>query len=105
MIRLILAGFFLAAAVFVYFTEVFAFYRYKYVMNRMHAAALGDTLGIACVLIAAAIIWGSLAVALKLFLVLLFLNLTAPVLTHLLAEAEVRTHRHTDEEYVEVDRR
>ena len=46
MIRLILAAacFLLAGAVFV--TEVLGLFRFRYVLDRMHAAALGDTLGI-----------------------------------------------------------
>ena len=60
MIRLILAALFLALGLFLFFSEVVGFYRFRYVMNRMHAAAIGDTLGIASIVIATAILTGGL---------------------------------------------
>ena len=97
MIRTILAVPFLLLAVFIFFSEVLGFYKFTYVMNRMHAAALGDTMGIASILIAVAI--------LKLILVLVFMFLTGPVVTHLIAGAEVESHKNAGHEYREVDRR
>ncbi len=105
MIRLILAGLFLALAAFVFFSEVLGFYKFDYVMNRMHAAACGDTVGIGSVVIAAAILWGRPSAILKLALVLLFLFLTGPVLTHLIAGAELDSHPGAGREYREEDRR
>jgi len=105
MIRLILAGLFLLLAVFVFFSEVLGFYKFRYVMNRMHAAAMGDTLGIASVLIAVAILTGEAVPIFKLALILVFMFLTGPVVTHLIAGAEVETHRSAGHEYREVDRR
>ena len=105
MIRTILAVPFLLLAVFMFFSEVLGFYKFTYVMNRMHAAALGDTLGIASILIAVAILTGELVPILKLILVLVFMFLTGPVVTHLIAEAEVATHKNAGHEYKEADRR
>ena len=105
MIRLILAALFLALAVFIFFSEVLGFYKFKYVMNRMHAAAMGDTLGIGSVLIAVAILPGELVPILKLALILVFMFLTGPVVTHLIAGAEVEIHKNAGHEYKEVDRR
>ncbi len=104
MIRLWIAIPFLALAVFIFFSEVLGFYKFKYVMNRMHAAAMGDTLGIGSVVIAVAVLTGGLSATLKLVLILLFMFLTGPVLTHLLAGAEVASHRNAGNEYKEVDR-
>ena len=36
---------------FVFFSAVLGLFRFDYVLNRMHAAAVGDSLGIFCVLI------------------------------------------------------
>ena len=105
MIRTILAAIFLVIAVFIFFSEVLGFYKFTYVMNRMHAAALGDTMGIGSVLIAVAILTGELVPILKLILVLVFMFLTGPVVTHLIAGAEVETHKNAGHEYKEVDRR
>ena len=105
MIRVILAVPFLALGVFIFFSEVLGFYKFTYVMNRMHAAAMGDTLGIGSILIAAAILTGALVPILKLVLILVFMFLTGPVVTHLIAGAEVDAHRNAGHEYREVDRR
>ena len=105
MIRLSLAGLFLALAVFIFFSEVLGFYKFRYVLSRMHAAAMGDTLGIGSVLIAVAILTGELVPILKLALILIFMFLTGPVVTHLISGAEVETHRNAGQEYREVDRR
>ena len=105
MIRLILAAVFLALAVFIFFSEVLGFYKFKYVMNRIHAAAMGDTLGIGSVLIAVAILTGELVPILKLALILVFMFLTGPVVTHLIAGVEVEIHKNAGHEYREVDRR
>ena len=58
MIRVIIASLFLALGLFVFFSEVLGFYKFTYVLSRMHAAAMGDTLGIGSVLIAVAILTG-----------------------------------------------
>ena len=105
MIRLILAGLFLALAVFIFFSEVLGFYKFRYVMSRMHAAAMGDTLGIGSVLIAVAILTGEPVPILKLALILVFQFLTGPVVTHLIAGAELNSHRGAGRDYREVDRR
>ena len=52
---------------FVFFSAVLGLFRFDYVLNRMHAAAVGDSLGI------------------------FFLWLTSPVCSHLVAEMEVST--------------
>lgn len=103
MIRLVIASLFLALALFVFFSEVLGFYKFRYVMNRMHAAGLGDTLGIACTAIAAAILIGEPVACLKLLLIVVFLFFTGPAATHLLAEMETRTHKNRGE-YREEDR-
>ena len=105
MIRVILAGIFLAFGVFMFFSEIVGFYKFTYVMNRMHAAAMGDTLGIGSILIAVGILTGELVPILKLVLILVFMFLTGPVVTHLIAGAEVETHKNAGHEYREVDRR
>ena len=104
MIRVILAVPFLALGVFIFFSEVLGFYKFKYVMNRMHAAAMGDTLGIGSTVIAVAVLTGELSATLKLVLIIVFMFLTGPVVTHLLAGAEVASHRNAGNEYKEEDR-
>lgn len=76
---------------FVFFTAVLGVYRFDYVLNRMHAAAVGDALGIFCILFGLMFLEGFTLIALKTLLILLFLWLTSPVASHLIAEMEVMT--------------
>ena len=105
MIRLVIAAPCLLFGLFIFFSEVLGFYKFTYVMNRMHAAAMGDTVGIASVLIAVGVLTWEVSAALKLLLILAFMFLTGPALTHLIAGAEVETHKNAGHEYQEVDRR
>ena len=104
MIRLILACVCFLLAAFLYITEVVGLFRFRYVLDRMHAAALGDTLGIVFVVLGVIVLRGALLPSLKMLLIPVFLFLTSPVLTHLLAEAEVETHGCANCEYEEEDR-
>ena len=76
---------------FVFFTAVLGLYRLDYVLNRMHAAAVGDALGIFCILVGLILLHGWSLSAAKTLLVFLFLWLTSPVASHLIAEMEVFT--------------
>ena len=62
-------------------------------MNRMHAAGMGDTMGIFCVLLALGISSGSVFDVLKLVLVAFFMWFTSPVSTHFMSQIEYFTNR------------
>ena len=64
-------------------------FRFKYVLNRMHAAAIGDTLGIGIVLLGLILIEGISFTSLKIGLVILFLWLASPVSSHLISRLEI----------------
>ena len=91
MIRLAIASLFLILGLFIFFSEVVGFYKFKYVMNRMHAGGVGDTLGLFCVVLAMAVASGSPVMALKLLLILAIMWFTSPVSTHFLAKVEYYT--------------
>ena len=69
---------------FVFFSAVLGLFRFDYVLNRMHAAAVGDSLGIFCVLIGLMLLHGWSLSAAKTLLI-------CPVCSHLVAEMEVST--------------
>ena len=50
-IRFIMGSVFVIIGMVIFFTELFGVFHFKYVLNRMHAAAMGDTLGISSCLI------------------------------------------------------
>ncbi len=54
---------------------------------RMQAATKAGTLGVSCIVVAAAIYAGSVLIAAEVALIVLFFFLTAPVATHLVARA------------------
>lgn len=89
MIRSILAAVAFAIAIFAYLTEVVGLFRFKYVLTRVHAAALGDTFGIGFIVLGSIILKGFSLAAIKLLLILIFMFLTGPVLTHLVGRAEL----------------
>lgn len=91
-IRLIAGGTLLLCGVIVFLIEVYGVYRMKYVLNRMHAAALGDTLGIGCSMAGLVLLSGFRFATLKIILVVVFLWITSPVSSHLLARLEAATN-------------
>ena len=84
--------------VFVFFTAALGLYRFDYVLNRMHAAAVGDALGIFCILMGLILLHGWSLSAAKTVLIFLFLWLTSPVASHLIAEMEVFTISNIEKE-------
>ena len=100
-IRLIAGSVFLACGLVIFFTEVFGAFHFNYVLNRMHVAAMGDTLGIASSLIGLIIFSGINFTSLKLLLIIVFLWFASPVSSHVLARLEVATNENL-ESYCEV---
>lgn len=74
-------------------------FRFHYVLNRMHAAAMGDTLGIGFALLGLIVISGMNFTSLKLFLVIVFLWFSSPVSSHLIARLEVTTDEEKEKHY------
>ena len=97
-IRLIAGGIFILCGLVVFFTELFGVFRFRYVLNRMHAAAMGDTLGISCCLIGLIIFSGINFTSLKLLLIVIFLWFASPVSSHVLARLEVATNENLSSE-------
>lgn len=96
---------FLAGAVFlliglgIFVIEMIGVFRFRYVLNRMHAAAMGDTLGIGSCLLGLIIMCGWNFTSLKLLLVILFLWLSSPTASHLIARLEVTTDEESEKHY------
>ena len=95
-LRFLLGAGLLLFGVAVFLIEMFGVFRFKYVLNRMHAAAVGDTLGIGFCLLGLIVMNGLNFTSLKLFLVIIFLWFSSPTSSHLIAKLEVTTNE--DEE-------
>ena len=70
-------------------TAVFGVFKFDYVLNRMHAAAMGDTLGLMLCLLSLTVSALDVWMAFKLILIICFLWLASPVGSHLIARLEV----------------
>ena len=100
MAREIIASVFFILGTLIYICVVIGVTKFKYVLNRMHAAAMGDTLGILLMVTGAVVYYGFSYAALKCVLVLAFLWFSSPVSSHLIAKLEFITHpEKKDKEY------
>lgn len=97
MIREGVAAILIVSGMFVFVVAILGIYRFRYVMNRMHAAAMGDTLGILLVLAGLVVLGLDIFHIIKMILVIVFLWLTSPVSSHLIGKVEVLTNEHFEE--------
>ena len=74
--------------------ELIGVFKFRYVLNRMHAAAMGDTFGIGISLTGLILLSGFNFTSLKMALIIVFLWLASPVSSHLIARLEVVTNEH-----------
>ena len=87
--RFVLTAVLMLAGLFVLLVGVVSQYRFRYVLNRMHAAAMGDTMGLLFCLLSLTVSAPDVWMVLKLLLIILFLWLASPVGSHLIARLEV----------------
>lgn len=91
-IKFIVGVIFLILGMAMFTIELLGVFHLKYVLNRMHMAATGDTLGIFLSLVGLMFMSGLNFTSLKLGLVIIFLWLSSPVSSHLIARLEVTTN-------------
>ncbi|MBQ4563046.1 MAG: monovalent cation/H(+) antiporter subunit G [Lachnospiraceae bacterium] len=96
-IRLIAGIGFMLIGIGIFIVELIGVFKFKYVLNRMHAAAMGDTLGLGASLFGLIILSGINFTSLKIALIIVFLWLASPVSSHLIARLEVTTNEHLGE--------
>ena len=96
-VRFICGAGLLLAGLGIFLLQIFGVYKFKYVLNRMHAAAMGDTLGIGVSLSGLIILSGLNFTSLKMALIIVFLWLASPVSSHLISRLEVVTNEHLEE--------
>ncbi|MBQ9333588.1 MAG: monovalent cation/H(+) antiporter subunit G [Lachnospiraceae bacterium] len=90
--RLIICIVLLFAGLFMFISATIGVNKFKKPLNRMHAAAMGDTLGLLLILLSL-VVWRGLSfVSLKLIIVLVFFWLASPVSGHIIAQMEATTN-------------
>lgn len=96
-VREIIAAVCIIIGLFVFLCATLGVFCLKYVMNKMHAAALGDTMGLFMIVLGLIILSSNVFVIAKFVLVILFFWLTSPIATHMLAKVEVLTNENAEE--------
>ena len=81
----------------IFILQIYGVFKFKYVLNRMHAAAMGDTLAIGVSLTGLIVLSGFNFTSLKMAMIILFLWLASPVSSHLISRLEVVTNEHLAE--------
>ncbi|MCE5342304.1 MAG: monovalent cation/H(+) antiporter subunit G [Eubacteriales bacterium] len=90
-IRLAFTAALLLLGLFVLAVGIVGQYRFRYVLNRMHAASMGDSLGLLLVITGLCISCNDVWMVLKMLLIVLFLWVTSPTASHLIARLEATT--------------
>lgn len=88
----------LLCGIIVFGIELFGVFKFRYVLNRMHAAAMGDTLGILLSMLGLMILCGLNFTSLKMLLVVVFLWFASPVASHMLSRFETATNEELEKD-------
>ena len=96
-VRFLLGTGLLLTGLGIFLLQIFGVFKFKHVLSRMHAAAMGDTLGIGISLTGLILLSGFNFTSLKMALIIVFLWLASPVSSHLISRLEVVTNEHLKE--------
>lgn len=96
-VREIIAAICIIIGLLVFLCGTYGVFRLKYVLNKMHAAALGDTMGLLMIVLGLIILSSNVFVIAKFILIILFFWLTSPIATHMLAKVELLTNKDAEE--------
>lgn len=92
LLRFILGVAFIIMGLLVFVVQLIGVFKFKYVLNRMHAVGMGDTMGISLCLLGTMFLFGWGFTTLKVALITGFLWLASPVSSHLISRLEVTTN-------------
>lgn len=98
MIKELIGAVLIFLGVFVMVLAVAGTFRFKYVLNRMHAASMGDTLGILLILSGLMVLAGFSPLFLKILSIIIFMWMASPVMSYLVSRAEVLTYSHLEDQ-------
>lgn len=83
---------------FVFIVGIIGIYQFKFVVNRMHSAAMLDTMGLFFIALGAAIAQGFDPITVKILIVVLLLWITSPIASHLIVRIEYFTDENLNDE-------
>lgn len=97
-VRFVLGTVCLCGGIFFLVSAVVGNYRFRFALNRMHAAALGDTFGLLGVVLGICFYEGLCPTTVKLLAIVVLLWITSPVSSHLIMLMEFITGPYSDQE-------
>ena len=97
-LRFILCALLIGIGLIFEICAVIGVFRFHYVLNRMHAAALGDTMGILMIMLGLAVASGVNLLSLKLLMIIFLFWTASPVASHLIGRLELTTNEELDRE-------
>ena len=103
-IRFGLTAVLVAAGLFLMLTAVVAQYRFKYVINRMHAASMSDSLGLTLMYAGLCISAPDGWTVVKFIMIIGFLWITSPTAGHLIARLELTSNEHPESQMEVVEK-
>ncbi|MCD8333859.1 MAG: monovalent cation/H(+) antiporter subunit G [Clostridiales bacterium] len=98
LIRFVIAAILITGGVAVMCIATFGVFRLNTAMKRMHAAAMGDSLGILLVMLGIMVVYGLSASTLKVLAILALFWCASPVCSHLVAKLEAMTNLNLEDE-------
>ena len=97
LIRFIVGAALIVTAMVIFVIQLIGVFKLKDILSRMHAAAMGDTIGIASTLLGVIVLTGFNFTSLKVALIIVFLWMASPVSSHLISRLEVVTNENLEE--------
>ena len=92
LVRFLPAAALITAGIAVMAVGTLGIFRIRYVLNRLHAAAMGDSLGLFLVVLGLVVLYGWSFASAKLLVIVALFWLASPVCSHLLAFLETSTN-------------
>lgn len=96
MTNIIIGSIFLVLGTICGIISILGIYRFKFVMNRMHAAAIVDALSLSSIVVGLIIISLNLDFVFKLALILVFQWIGSPIASHMVMRLEKETDKELD---------
>ena len=97
LIRFIVGAALIVTAMVIFVIQLIGVFKLKDLLSRMHAAAMGDTLGIGFAMLGVIVLTGLNFTSLKIALIIVFLWMASPVSSHLISRLEVVTNENLEE--------
>ena len=99
MINFVIGSFLIVCGLVVGLLAMLGMYRFHFIMNRMHAAALVDACSLSLIIIGLIIISLDLDYVFKLVLIIVFQGLTSPIASHMVSRLEVESDKDAEHHF------